>query len=354
MAGNILFIICILFLIGLVKITSMPVPGGDYGVGHAFTMILTALGFAAFTGFLTIFMAYKNYFDWIPFESKNLTLFIGWASFVVSVFFLSSFKVEWHIGEFPSYLKWMSSLRADIIISLLVLIPTFLILKLNTPLEKTPTYVPFSLLPGIFISVVVTLSLLFGWIKSSAQKNRAIVQYEADRNDQIDKEHLLSIENFQMTDPLVNILSLTGKFHDDAVKNAAVQKVKSKPVWEEELIMLLNETEWQSNVYHFLDGNKVDHPEKFIDPLKRSMKRTADEIKHRIKDANDLQEWHFEHFSIDRCLSAIDFQFASLPNANFVAEVQMIQKALQTPKPERFKKVSFTTTKIVDVWLKKH
>jgi hypothetical protein len=110
---------------------------------------------------------------------------------------------------------------------------------------------------------------------------------------------------------------------------------------------------YHTETYTFLDGNKVEHPEKFLDPLNHSILRLAVEVRKDIKEANNLQDWYFDHFGIERLLRAIDEQFAD-KGLDFRPAVVQLQQALQTPPPERFKNVRFAITPIVNEWLKKH
>jgi hypothetical protein len=179
------------------------------------------------------------------------------------------------------------------------------------------------------------------------------VEQAKAQNDELNESHLKWIAEQKPTDPIVNILSLTGRFHDSPVRDSAIAKVKSHPDWEAELIRLLSETEFDTEVYQFIDGNKVDHPEQFVEPINRSIRRVAGEVKASIKDSNNLQDWHFEHLGLPRLFRAIEEQFM-LPGADYRPAVQALRKALDTPKPERFEKVKFTVTPLVDDWLKKH
>lgn len=351
MLGNILIALTLLCLYGLIQITSQPMPGGDRGVGYAFTMMITAAGFALFSGLLFWHLQAKGSFMWLELPFKNMWIFLSWVAFAISVVSLAFFRAEWHDGEFPAFLKSFSQIMGDIILPAMIIVPALLSLHTITRMGTIPWHMKFMFLPGIGISFLIAITMLVSYMRLSARENARVLKSEQQWQQKQQNEHLLSIQNHKPEDPLVNILSLTGRFHDPSVRDAAVAKVKERPDWEQELIRLLNETEWQSYVYTFLDGNTVDHPELFIQPLKTSLRRTADMIRRDIRDANNLQDWHFEHLSMDRCLRAIDEQF-SKTGADFVPEIKAVSDALKSPKPEQFRDVEFTTTREIDEWLK--
>lgn len=160
------------------------------------------------------------------------------------------------------------------------------------------------------------------------------------------------INAFKSDGNILNIIALTGRFHDEDVRTAALAKIKSKPGWEDELLEILDSPDYFYHAYTFLDGNDVDHPERFAEPLKKSIFVLAEEIHDLIENSNNLQGWHFDHFGIDRLFRAIDEQFAD-SGVNYVPAVLALQKALNTRPPERFKNVKFAIKPLVDRWLER-
>ena len=352
MLGNILLVVAALFLIGLISVTASPMPGGDRGVGYAFAMFVCGAGFFVFSGLLAWNMGANHCLDWLG-EQRNWLLFFGWLAFVLGTMASAVFKAEWHAGEFPQFLRWLSQAQAAIWLPLLMFVPALWLLNFGKTAPEVPVFVQVSIKTGFLMSVLMLGGLVFGYFRATAQQTARRQSFQKEQNDEQHNKHIAWIAQQKPTDPIVNILSLTGRFHDADVRDSAIAKVKSHPDWEAELIRLLNETEWDSQVYQFIDGNRVDHPELFVEPIKTSIRRVAGEIKKRIKGANDLQNWHFEHFSLERLFRAMDEQFM-LPGADYRPAVLELRKALDTPKPERFEKVKFSVTPLVDDWLKKH
>ncbi|HRJ16761.1 MAG TPA: hypothetical protein PLI34_17310 [Saprospiraceae bacterium] len=355
MLGNILLVFITLALIAFVQLTSSPAPGGDRGVGYAFAMILYGGALFLFSGLLAWYAGKNGLFNWAPLapQNRNLLIFTGWLAFFFAVTLSGMFRSEWHPGELPQFLKWLADAQAAVWLPLLVLVPLAVFINSEKQVAAPELWVKIPFLAGMGICAIIGLTMLFGWFRASARQNAEQAEYHQQREQSQHQHHLDKIAAHQPEDPLVNILSLTGRYHDADVRNAAVEKVKSRPDWEAELIRLLNDTEWQSYVYQFIDGNEVPHPELFVEPINRSIRRTAAEIRNSITGSNNLQDWHFEHFSIERLLRAIDEQFSKVPGADFRPAMLELLAALKTPKPERFKKVEFTLTPIVEYWLTK-
>lgn len=355
MLGNILYGLTSLFYIGLVLFNfPKPVLTGDRAMGYGLGLFFLGAGFILTSLLLTIHLSWKNAFDWVGVSGGKFHLLIGagWLSMAAATFFCAVFKWEWH-GEYPEYIHTMAKAQAEIWLPLLMLIPALLLLNMERQAGVAPAMVKIPMLVGFAVSVVISLGLLFGWFRDSARQQQAEIESVQRQNDEQHQQHLDYIAEQKPTDPIVNIMALTGRFHDQDVKDAAVAKVKSHPNWEAELLELLENPHYHTEAYTFLDGNKVDHPELFVDPLNRSIRRVASEIKDLIQDSNNLQDWHFEHFGIERLFRAIDEQF-SAPGMDFRASVRALRAALDTPKPERFKNVRFTLTPVVDAWLKAH
>lgn len=106
-------------------------------------------------------------------------------------------------------------------------------------------------------------------------------------------------------------------------------------------------------MYYFLDGNRVEHPEQFAAPLSQSIVWLSAAIKADIKNSNNLQNWTFDSYKIDRLLGAIDDQFMN-QRVDFYPYMVSLKQALITGLPDRFKDIHFTATDGVDEWMRKH
>ena len=356
MLGYIFLVLTLLFYVGLVSINiSQPRMSGDAGMGYGLALFALGIGFTICSLIVTISVANKGGFDWVftAGAGRNLLIGIGWLSMAVATFAGAVFKWEWHEGEFPQFLRWLAKSNGQTWIPLLILVPYFFLLNADIRAGISPNVYKIPLIIGFVLTSIMGAGLLFGWLRTSAKQQTETIKHINERENKIHDDHLKHIAEQKPTDAIVNIISLTGRFHDEDVRTAAVAKIKEKPDWEDKLVALLDNKHYYAEAYTFLDGNKVEHPEKFLEPLNRSILQVADKIHKLIHDADDLQEWHLEPYNIERLLRAIDEQFLN-KGIDFRPAVMKLQEALNTTPPERFKDVRFSDISRVKDWLKKH
>jgi len=342
-----------LFYLGILALNyPRPNLAGENAMGYGLGIVFTGLGFTL--GILVLMAALNARGDFngvSPDGTWRWTISIfGTLAIAASTFFCAVLKWETMPGM-PHFVNWLAQKDAAVWIPPLALFPALVLLNatLRQALPAPAWQVPLGLV--LVVSTAISLGLLVGWMAEEGRQQKARIEaLEDDQHRQHDR-HLADIEALQPTDGIVGILSLTGRFHDEDVKSAALSKIKSRPGWEDELLGVLESASYFHHAYTFLDGNRVDHPERFAEPLRQSILRMADEIAASIKDSNNLQDWHFEHYGIERLLRAIDEQFGTT-GTDYVTAVQALQQALNTRPPERFKNVRFNITPKVDAWLK--
>lgn len=356
MLGYFFFGLTCLIVIGFTIFSaSKPSLVGENAMGYGLGLAFFGLAFAISSLILTLCVGWKNGFDWVSDQSfnRNILVGLGWLCVAAATFACAAFKWEWHAGEFPEFLRWLAKSNGQTWLPLLMLVPYFFLLNAETRASVSPNMYKIPLIIGFTLSVIISAGLLFGWVRISAQKQTAVLESRNEREIAIRTDHLQTIANHKITDNIIYLMALTGRFHDEDIRAAAVAKVKEKPDWEDKLIELLENKNHYAQAYTFLDGNKVEHPEKFLKPLNNSILLMADEIQKSITDSNNLQDWHFEHLGIERLFRAIDEQFSN-KGIDFRPAVVKLHEALNTTPPERFKNVRFKVTPIVKNWLKTH
>jgi hypothetical protein len=357
MLGFIFFFITALFYVGLAIIMpSKPITGGDNSMGYGLALVFLSLGFAISSLILTIIIRSKGGFDWVYSEAGIRTglVLLAWLGVALTIFFCALFKQEWHEDDlYPKFLHWIAMGYGQLWIPLPWLIACFLSLSpdwlsiLSLQAFKIPFWV------GLGISTLYSGGLLVGYVRESVQQAQARVARQISDEKRWHQNRLDEVTAHKPGDPIITLLGYSGRYQDDDVRQAALVKIKAHPNWEAELLNLLTHKRGDREVYSFLDGNLVDHPKEFAEPLKQSIVRLSASIKAEIKDSNNLQSWSFEMYGIDQLLRGIDDQFPGQGN-DFYTDVVSLQKALNTPPPERFNGIHFATTDVVDKWLAKH
>ena len=78
-----------------------------------------------------------------------------------------------------------------------------------------------------------------GWTRQEAASQQAKRDSEDSFQAKLKSDHLESIAKHTTNDPIVNILSFSGRFTEPEVRNAAVAKLQARPDLEADLIELL-------------------------------------------------------------------------------------------------------------------
>ena len=127
---------------------------------------------------------------------------------------------------------------------------------------------------------------------------------------------------------------------DKELRTNAIAKIKTFPKWEDEMIAILTKEglesiwaydDYSNYVYSFLDGNKVEHPEKFIEPIKYSLKVFAARAKSDLYDPYNRELWSLNLESFCR---ALDMQFKEYAK-EFRPGMLKLQEVLSVEYPER-------------------
>ena len=216
------------------------------------------------------------------------------------------------------------------------------LLSLNPDWRSTLPFQVFNIpfWVGLSISTLYSGGLLVGYVRESIQQAQARVDRQLADEKRWHQIRLNEVTAHKPGDPIITLLGYSGRYQDGDVRRAALVKIKAYPNWEAELLDLLTYKRGDREVYNFLDGNLVDHPKQFVEPLKQSMLRLSASITADIKDSNNLQSWSFEMYGVDQLLRAIDDQFPGQRH-EFYPDVVRLQQALSTPPPDRFQRYSF-------------
>jgi hypothetical protein len=361
MLGYIFFVITLLFYSGLALFTlfESPSPGGDRAMAYGLGMIFLNLGFAVSSLALTITLLAKGNFHWITTDAstRNTIVLMAWLCLVVTTFFCTLFKEEWHSDDntYPQFLHVLALWNGQIWIPLLWLTACFLSLNTNWQASFSPILIKGSFFTGLFISVIYAGGLMLGYVRDSARQAAVKAAAEKQRDDQWHQQTLDFIASQKPEDPIINLLVHSNQVQEADVRQAALAKIQAHADAEAEILALLNAPNpyAQREVYYFLDGNKVIRSHEFAESLNKSISVMAASIRTDIKDSNNLQSWSFDSYGISQLLRAIDEQFQG-QGIDFRPNIHKLSQALRTTPPDRFKDVRFSITYAVDAWLSQH
>ncbi|WP_080055246.1 hypothetical protein [Spirosoma aerolatum] len=357
MFGYIFFFLTACFYIGLAMITaSKPNLSGENAMGHGLALFFLGAGFALMSLALAISISVGGGFNWISQASgtRLLVVLLTWLVVALTTFCCAIFKWEWYNDTlYPEFLHWLAVRNGQLWLSLPWLVACALSLNTNWQVTASPYAFKLPFWFALCVGVVYSGGLLIGYLRESAKSAQTYAAEESAQRDRWHQQTLDEIAKQQPTDPIINLLGHANRFRDDDVRKAALEKIKAHPNWESEILDLLKDKRSYREVYDFLDGNRVEHPDQFAEPLNESILWLADNIKAEIKDSNNLQHWSFDMYGIDKVLRAIDDQFMNR-GVDFYPSIVRLKQSLDTTPPERFKGVRFSIAGEVDRWLRSH
>lgn len=345
MLGNILIALTILCYGLLASLMLKGKPAGDYAVGYSFALLIGGAAFALVSGLLAWNMNLNHCFDWASplfLRYRNWLVFLGWVSFFLAIMWSLEFGGQKIESDTPFLLRCLSWSRIYLLIPLLVLIPSFYLLNVARPEGFAPSWVKICMQAGMGISFAVALVIFGGfaglWLKGSVNMFQAQRAWLAERNSDY-KAQVEYIHNFQ--EPTIEgLLKYTHPRGDKQLRTLATAKIKSSATWEDELIAILSKKDlervyvYEDNtryVYGFLDLNKLDHPEKFIQPIQYSLKVLSNRIRKSVEDAYNLE---LGLTDVDAVCRVLDAQFKDKAS-EFRPAMLNLQQALERPAPER-------------------
>jgi hypothetical protein len=292
--------------------------GSDAAYGSAIAGLAVIVAFILTSLFLTIYMTVQGGFNWISdtVMKRNIGIAILWLGVVAGVVFCTLGHIEYHkyyqLTGFARLLSYIIYYGATWL-PLLMLIPYFLFLKpewretLSPNLFKIPSLVGFLLL----ITPKIVSSFFSSYRKFDAQE----------------LAFSKAMESMKKYPSVSSLLYYTGKGTDEQVRRVALAKIKASKNLEAELIATLEQSSPATcfQVYAFLDDNKTEHPERFIEPIVKSFPKITAEIHELI-----VNPYKGGMYPIEVLLRVLEGQFKD-SIAVFKPHILKLQEILETP-----------------------
>lgn len=350
--GNIfLTIATLIFLLFASSVIGKDAPrGGDASIGYVWSIVIFNLVFLGCMIVVALSVGSKGGFDWISADkgTRFLLVTIGLIAAMVTSALSGFFKGE--PGPTAAVIKAFSGFIPLLIP--LILISTGAIL-LNDGLRMAVPAQVYKI-PLMFVFGIGVLGLsagVIGWMILSGQnaaQQSASIQADQDRNHQ---NFLNEIDTCDVTKDMSRILIFTDAHHDPEVRRKAIEKIRSNPQWQQELVRLL-ENEGPIEAFEFLASNEVDDKALFITPVNSGILSVADWIRKQIRKADQEHHFYPELFSreVERILRTVDKLEDT--GAHFRPAVRELRAALD--EPNKANKIKLNCITMLDNWIKKH
>jgi hypothetical protein len=326
MLGNILIVISLISYGLLASLLSKPMPGGDYGVGYSYAFMFYGAGFVISTGLLAWNMNVNHCFDWVL-RYRNILVFVGWIAFVTMTFW----SLEYH--------------KVFILLHLLIFGLCIYLINAQQTAGFPPAWAKTAMRVGFVASLLIAVGIFgaFGkiWVANSIHKIQSRITSLSSGNAQY-KATLEKIKNHNDTS-IHYLLEYVDPNKDNILRKNAIAKIKTYPDWEEQMLAFLMQknlaTIWAyeadaQHVYSFLDENKVEHPEKFIKPIKYNLEAYAIRAERDLNDPYNRELWSL---NLEAFCRVLESQFKDYAQ-EFKPGMLKLQEVLAAEYPERASK----------------
>lgn len=319
MIGYLLFGLTFLIYIAMGAFSLQPNPSGDK-FGHAYAAFVFIVAFALCSLLLTIYIVATGGFSWISDSTikRNIIAGILWLT-MLTVAYCTLGRTEYHkYYQLTGFVRLLSFGRyyAGVWAPLLILIPYFLLLKPEGRDTISPVFVKAPLVLGCIVGILLLFmpKIMSGVLLKSFKKF-----------DERDLAFNAAMDNIEKYQAVMALLYYTSDYYDEQIRSAALTKIKASKTLEDELIEVLEHGSSPYPVFEFLEGNKVEHPERFIEPIVKSFARMTADMHEGI-----VNPYKGGAFDVGPLLRVLEGQFKD-SIAIFKPHVLKLQEVMDTP-----------------------
>lgn len=346
--GNFTLALATLVYIGMLSLLFGRMPSGDAVVGYAWSVIIYNLIFAISMIATAGAIGATGGFAWIPGSGSAR---FGWVAFsLVSaiIIFATATLFYRELGQVNIVFRSMVLLSAIVLPAVLIITGFILV---------NPSF--RSSLPGEWYTWPATGIAWFGmagmavlmamWVSNSVKKQAADLKHVTEYNDTNQQRLLQEIDEIDVENQFAMLMVYTGKNQDKVVWTKALEKVKSHPDWQGELIRLID-NQGVLEAFTFLAYHEVPDPIVMAEAVNRGIGYHADYFRRRIRECNhpsNLYPGMFSFYTERMLLTANRFKSYGV---DFRAAVSAVKAAHD--EPSEYDKPVFTSVAMIEKWLK--
>jgi hypothetical protein len=306
---------------------------------------LVFLGLAFFAG---LSIARHGGMDWI---SSSPLLRTGLFSIgLIAMVIISAISVmsRFANASSPALLELLMKM-APTVIFILVVGMGFI---LNNDALRTSIPAALYKIPLTLVSILCLSGLLYAGVTLAFSKSPGLEdstrQYE--NAPAIQASRISEIEQADITQEFVRVLSLTGGIYPMEVRQKAMAKIKTHPDYQNELVSLLN-SDSPMDALSFLSIGEVDDKAIFPEAINTGILNTAAWIRHTIQGTGPSGYYADQYTAeVSSALQAAD-KYAGM-GKDFLQAVKELRSALD--EPFAGKEAKFDCIAGLEEWIKKH
>lgn len=357
MFANLLFALTTLAYLGLAVFNlQKTTPKGEYLVGSGLMMFGVLAMYVLSSLLLTVNITSKGGFNWLSAtpSTRNVMVGILWLGMTAGVVFCAMLSTEYGLDRTTGIVRTLSIpvYFGSVWLPLLMLIPYAILLHPQWRDSLSPTLYKIPLVAACILGVIIFM----------IPKVVVAMNLQAPKQSQADwkKETLTnSIQNETSMETLLSYLN----DEDEWVRQMAAEKIKKDPNYEDYLIKTLSRNDGYGHydfyrVYMYMDQNQVDHPERFVEPIKNSLLAISKAME-QVMAKSFLYSGDLTILKIDVICQVLEKQFSDYSEV-FKPTMATLSKALNTPPGDSaqmdpdFNNLLTTYKDAVQKWLDAH
>lgn len=345
--ANLALMLAVIGYFSLASMAGKPTPGGDYGVGYAFALLFAYTAVAIGISIATAIVLWKGGFDWVTEKTTWRTSLV--ISGLIALLIFSFFAAMNNGGGAPWIMRILG--KHTIVWALPPLLLAGFVL-VNASLQNiVPAAVWQWALKGVVLISAVSCVLMVGeWLVNIPIEAAQHAEMRNADDARRQQEFLAQIEQNNPKTEMVLILVFTTKYHDKAVREAALAKIKSNPEWQQYLVSRL-QTPWASEVFPFLADNDVEDRRLFAEPIKSGILMMAEKFEDSMESTHTFYDGQF--YSETQAILQTIAKFQDL-GVDYAPAIRKLRKTLDTPLKSYQQAANLKCIPVLDGWLKKN
>jgi hypothetical protein len=280
--------------------------GGDAVMGYSWSVILINLVFFALIALAALFLTMKGAFQWVSPSpaTRNAMVFLGIFACVLTAALSGLFRHE--PGPMSLLFRGLTYF-AHLLIPTVLVIGGFILANdaLRDALPKNAYQYP---LTGVFYLGVLGVGLfLWDLASQSNQNNQRRIEEIGEREKSNHERILAEIDSCDVSKNMVFILVFTDANQSPDVRQRAVEKIKARPDWQEELVRRL-QSGWAAQAFTFLASNEVDDQNMFLEPVREGVLNQAKAIRESIRRSSHPSHFYpgLFQWEVDRVIRTVE------------------------------------------------
>jgi hypothetical protein len=201
---------------------------------------------------------------------------------------------------------------------------------------------PLGLVGGM--SLAVSIGMLGQWFVSSQEKQAARVDAMVNESSERTKRQMEEVRALDANTQLNQMLGYTNRYHDEALRELALQKIRAVPDLEEQLAFGLR-SPWYEYVLIFLDAADPPDGKPLAEPARDAFLAVVDNVRTTLRSPATVHPDSFDFQA--RLVLSVAEKFRAF-GVDYAPAIRAFRTALDDPHDP---KVKFNCAADLDAWL---